>query len=514
MCISLPRFTVCVFLLCGAHAYRRRHGRLLLEEGAPHQGHEEASPVSQADAVLHRSVSNPPLHNVSALNHSARKRHTYAHSANLGFASWSISSFLASVASVPTLIIFGAVCFCAAFVRPSSATTSSGIKDGVLSSMSPEVRWLRTLAATTVGLLVVQLIMGALAHSLTLLADSAHTAADAAMYLFGFVAEWKKGTRKSNEDKVFVAWIDVLSMVLTFIAIVFPSMYAMWRGVLRFGLFSMSGTRDYTGDSSDSLLMGGVLVAFSTISTISNAVLMLMYSRGGFASSASELTVDKAQGGLSVAKETSTHFHPPPAPSVPLATPAPEASHQEASPAGGNTSVLLQPPPSPPPPRLPYTSRLQGVPPPPSAFSLPTSSSLSRYARRKRGALQSLHMMFHPACTLENCPIDDPSAGRKEDAASATRAKGVQEANIDVEEGVNLNLHGALLHLITDIVRSIVILVTGGLVLSGKVRDSVKADAACAIVVGSCVIIGALAMTRGLRQHVSCLWEAYASSSK
>lgn len=106
--------------------------------------------------------------------------------------------------------------------------------------------------------------------------------------------------------------------------------------------------------------------------------------------------------------------------------------------------------------------------------------SAGRRERPRRGRnprMQMLHDAFHPGCRDPGC--DDSSCAKGDEVPSSWSA--------------NLNVYGALLHLATDVIRSIVVLVAGVLVQSGLLKDAARTDAICALVVGFCVFAGSAA---------------------
>jgi len=80
-----------------------------------------------------------------------------------------------------------------------------------------------------------------------------------------------------------------------------------------------------------------------------------------------------------------------------------------------------------------------------------------------------VHAMLHPGC----------------DCASSL--KGSENARHN-----NLNLFGATLHLATDVIRSVLVLVVGLLLQIGVFTDTAKTDAVCALIVGVCVLLGTI----------------------
>lgn len=118
-----------------------------------------------------------------------------------------------------------------------------------------------------------------------------------------------------------------------------------------------------------------------------------------------------------------------------------------------------------------------------------------RPRRFKNPPLQMLHDVFHPGCRDPGC--NDSSCGEGDEAPSSWSA--------------NLNVYGALLHLATDVIRSIVVLVAGLLVQGGLLKDAARADAVCALVVGFCVLAGSAAF---LGSSLSSLRSALSSETK
>eukprot|EP00928_Gymnodinium_smaydae_P087388 TRINITY_DN71659_c0_g1_i1.p1 TRINITY_DN71659_c0_g1~~TRINITY_DN71659_c0_g1_i1.p1 ORF type:complete len:411 (+),score=44.12 TRINITY_DN71659_c0_g1_i1:58-1290(+) len=208
---------------------------------------------------------------------------------------------------------------------------------------SSQLRWLCLLAVASFGLLILQLVMGAVAHSLTLLADSAHTAADAVMYAFAFYVEsWKIDCQKKS-NKAKAIWIDVTSAFLIFVAVVIPALYAMLVAGTRLRWW---GVREIPEDPSeipetDFRSIGATLLAFAVISMVLNLGLVFMH-----------LWSDGAD--------------------------------EDPALEGVNAGQTLEQP-------------------PPPAFG---GARVQKPKRRKRG-VQLLHMAFHPNCDDATCAMHD-----------------------------------------------------------------------------------------------------------
>merc|ERR1712066_757916 len=118
------------------------------------------------------------------------------------------------------------------------------------------------------------------------------------------------------------------------------------------------------------------------------------------------------------------------------------------------------------------------LPPPPPPLPKGASDEVSlqavheqRQAKRiRQGSLKILHMAFHPGCKDQECAIDHGDTtclGRGDETVSSDAAALEEENAADARQPVNLNVRGALLHLATDVIRSIVMFVAGILVLIG-----------------------------------------------
>jgi len=122
-------------------------------------------------------------------------------------------------------------------------------------------------------------------------------------------------------------------------------------------------------------------------------------------------------------------------------------------------------------------SELQPLLAPKVPSPLVPNGGRERPRRSRNSRLQMMHDAFHPGCRDQGC--NDPSCEKGDEAPSSWSA--------------NLNAYGALLHLATDVIRSIVILFAGLLVEGGLLKDAARADAVCALVVGFCVFAGSAA---------------------
>eukprot|EP00927_Polykrikos_kofoidii_P040551 TRINITY_DN3463_c0_g1_i1.p1 TRINITY_DN3463_c0_g1~~TRINITY_DN3463_c0_g1_i1.p1 ORF type:complete len:496 (-),score=59.38 TRINITY_DN3463_c0_g1_i1:277-1617(-) len=139
-----------------------------------------------------------------------------------------------------------------------------------------QTSWLLALALASVGLLVLQCALGVAVHSLTLLADAGHTAADAVSYFFAYFAE-RAQTDLARTDTKMASCVDAISALFGVIAVLVPSVLAMWQAGSRLidagnrspGLGEVDDVpeTDFTG-------MGSALLTFSWLSFVVNGVLL------------------------------------------------------------------------------------------------------------------------------------------------------------------------------------------------------------------------------------------------
>lgn len=123
-------------------------------------------------------------------------------------------------------------------------------------------------------------------------------------------------------------------------------------------------------------------------------------------------------------------------------------------------------------------------PPPPHPPPPPVAEDRPRRGRARPSRTPErvawLHAAFHPSCDPTTC------------GASAPPAPG----GAAPPEAVNLNVDGALLHLLADVLRSVVILIAGLLLQCGVIRDAAHADVVCALVVSVLIVLGSVVMLR------------------
>jgi len=341
-------------------------------------------------------------------------------------------------------------------------TGSSGPSAG---TGSAALRWLGSLLAATTGLFVAQVALGLLVRSLTLLADSAHVGADALTYAFSYFVEHAKARatgRLGDAAAAAAERLDALSAAFSMAVVIGTSMCAMLDAMRRLGLLDGGTGRPgvalaeadvaplrrpspQSTDIEDGPSLGAALLFFALVSLAANCGLVVLHRRR-VASAAAASAVEASESLLTASA----------------------------------ASAPLPPPPPPPPPPL-------HAPPPPGAEGAEQQRGDRRRGRR-RESIAWLHQAFHPGCDPSGCHLSGGAAASTEASVNADGGRPAPEEN--------LNVSGALLHLVADVLRSLVILVAGVLLQCGLFTDAAKVDAVCALTVSALIIAGSLAMVR------------------
>lgn len=398
--------------------------------------------------------------------------------------------------------------------------------------------WLGALAFASAVMLGIQGALGIWSGSLTLLADMGHAAGDVVTYLAAYIVE------KAKHDLTFrkaasgsAARLDAIGGTASTLLVMGVSVNAMLDAMHRL----RSRAPDKEGE--DITLIGPAILTFSVLSLAVNIGLLFFrvhkeeeHAQEGEQEPA--LPVTQQEPALPVSSLEST----PPPPPPPLAHPMQRPRRQRgqklgelpvqsplAAPAGFSVEAPPPPPPPPPPGPLPDFTRTKrqaqgstmkwlhaafhpgcdgcedegckdgpasdpssegaSLPPPPPAFALMEGAPPARQTRRanntKASSTKWLHAAFHPGC--DGCEDEECKVG------DAEVPPGGQPAGAAEAQEKNLNLYGATLHLVTDVVRSIIVLFTGLLLRLGVLTDVARTDAVCALVVGLCVLLGSAA---------------------
>jgi Co/Zn/Cd efflux system component len=307
--------------------------------------------------------------------------------------------------------------------------------------------WLGWLTLATAFLFIFQLVLGVGAGALTLLADLGHTAGDVATYAFGYFVEVGKAdlSRRSLVSS-HIAAVDTAAASVSVAVVVGTSLAAMTSALAR---LHKHAAKQNDRPETEFRHIGRALISFGCLNLAMNIGLLVMHRR--------------------LATETPSRSSP-----ASGGTPSPEQHwRQRKSPqAGTRGSFTLA------------DVELICVPCTDSPADETVNSPSMPRQRTSENRIDWLHMAFHPGCSHGSC-----NHGGRTALSPSTSDK-------SEERTTNLNVYGALLHVATDVFRSLVIFVAGILIQIGILRDAAWADAVCAILVGCCVILGSAAMMR------------------
>jgi len=105
------------------------------------------------------------------------------------------------------------------------------------------------------------------------------------------------------------------------------------------------------------------------------------------------------------------------------------------------------------------------------------------------GILASMHMVLHPGCDCRRLSTSDPWYQEEPALEREILTKTAQD-----DKHRNLNLAAAKLHLVSDMLRCILILVVASLIQLSAIHDVQYADAACGLLVSVLVCLGSMAL--------------------
>jgi len=337
---------------------------------------------------------------------------------------------------------------------------------------SKTLRWLKVLFQAMVFLLLFQLLLGWAARSIALLADVAHSGSDVVSYGLNWFVEWCKPSHGSgnHEDTVSaqrlvqkVNIIDTVGCLASLLILISTTGWAASEAWYRLQL-----SRD-----SDSAHVGSALLAFAAVSAVVNIGLLRMYqwSRANHKENTSDIRLRSAIGNSSSIEKAET--------SIPMCLPCKPATSKFTIPAPAKKQITL-----------------------PVEAGCPAGSKDAENGSKdvENGVLSSLHMMFHPGCQCLQAPTIDWSC--QEEPALNPEA---QTETAHYGKLRNLNSAAAMIHLVSDMLRSVLLLVVGVLIQSGT-QDAQYADALCGLVVSLLVCMGSMALLLRMagRLHRCC----------
>mmetsp|Transcript_37097 Transcript_37097/g.68452 ORF Transcript_37097/g.68452 Transcript_37097/m.68452 type:complete len:443 (+) Transcript_37097:37-1365(+) len=377
------------------------------------------------------------------------------------------------------------------------------------------LRWLGLLFLVTLLLLIFQVTLGWATNTLTLVADAAHGVADVVSYAFNFCVECLKKRGRSREDaEATTKMVDTWGSLISLVSLMFATIFACAEAIRRL--------REDAAENS--YRIGPTLLVFSILSIVCNGGLMLMYWHWHKESGVKTSNANLSAG--PTIEDNKVVFSPPPItmgdsslehrlnsekyiqiPATPVHI---DESLQKAAKVQRVSDATAPVPPQDigtgaPVGRLPRNHRVNrnkglnlcrdfagegistvkdenkkkccGVPGEEfvHAFEYP-----GRVEGVGGGVLSALHKAVHPGCTC---------APGEEDALA-----GSPTTLTTPSKGRNLNVVAAMLHLITDVLRSILILGIALLIMLGGVHDAGHADAVCALTVAALIAAGSVAL--------------------
>lgn len=346
--------------------------------------------------------------------------------------------------------------------------------------MTDEIRWLRFLCGETSFLLVLQLVLAFSTKSLTLIADAPHAAVDCLTYTFNYLVE---GAKVKSQTYIYVCgkpllpWkVDIGASIFCVLVQVLVTAFIISEAVEELQ------DPEAVPESIDMFqLRGSVLLFFALISTGGNIIVLLMRrklkpKRKGKGNS-SEQQVPGPQGlgnaswnckGCDQSNGIdSLQFCPPcgqgfnPFANLENANLSSQDSNQgECLDSQGDED------------QMDFSSLLHSVVHP---------GCDGNHGCSKR-PIELLHTVVHPGC--------DGNHGSSSCAPSNNAVKDSAASG----NNLNLNVDSALLHLTSDILRSIVIFIVAVMIKCNVVRSARKADAVCALLVAGFILMGSLAI--------------------
>lgn len=337
----------------------------------------------------------------------------------------------------------------------SVSTQAAGPSSSPLGSNSADAtnaRWLGLLFTETLLLLVLQLHLGWESGSLSLLADAPHSAVDVVTYGLAYWAEHAKLRLKSGQapDSSFMCgrascWqncspqlLDAASAGFGLLALLSATAFVAKEAMQR---LRVSG--EVSSDKA-SQAMGTALLTFSVASTVGNVGVLIMFRRW-----------------------KSAALPPPPPPHPPSELQAlAEAEDDEESGRRGRRAGRKR------------KTRLMDMGPSGGAINCQDvccAVDKDGQASSILAAWPTLHELLHPGCAHQGFPSKDGSHGSG-------------------GHDYSLNTSSAMLHLMSDVIRGLLIFVVAILMKCHVVTNASRADAVCALLVAALVILGSGAL--------------------
>mmetsp|Transcript_41504 Transcript_41504/g.96566 ORF Transcript_41504/g.96566 Transcript_41504/m.96566 type:complete len:420 (-) Transcript_41504:136-1395(-) len=364
--------------------------------------------------------------------------------------------------------------------------------------MKADEKWLFFVCGITFLVLVFQVVAGAIGKSDALIADSAHSSVDLVTYFMNFYIEYRKnktrGALQDNEKHK----LDMRGSFFSTFLLCSATGWACKEAIER---LSMSGDLKPAANYSG---IGPSMLAFSVISTAANVFTLWVHGTGAFEKDFfGPRRGDIELPGISPAGSPTSPSHQDYSAIPYKAYTSPKSSSPKASSPRALNDIQNTPP--------DMAASLNDMPDGRDAFRMSRLDPDAKRARderkrlraqaRKQGGL-NLTADFNDAspcndqsCTSAACnshshagsnaflnlvhQIVHPGCGRRD-------GQGAQEHN--------LNVFGAVLHLVADVLRSVAILIVAIFIQMGWVSDPADADAVCALFVAAFVLLGSLTL--------------------
>lgn len=159
-------------------------------------------------------------------------------------------------------------------MAPSAQEAIASSSEPELVSLQRKFRWLLLLFSSTLVLLLFEIILAASAHSVTLLADSAHTGADVVGYGLNLLVEWLRIAAKTTlDDKKarsaaqIAKSVDVWGTVVSLAVLIFATCFAVMQAFRRL----------HQPTPCSAWSIGLSLLFFAVISTVMNVGVLCVY---------------------------------------------------------------------------------------------------------------------------------------------------------------------------------------------------------------------------------------------
>lgn len=368
---------------------------------------------------------------------------------------------------------------------PSSSLTKNRKKDKTL-------KWMVILFLSTLLLLIFQLLLGWLARAVSLLADSGHSAADVVSYGFNLWIERMKfapnlSTSKSEITPEKVARnarvLDMVGSMFSLVVLVSATWFSASEAVMRLQVRS--------GKESGNI--GRALLAYAIVSTAVSIGILVIYRRWH---------------GKATTKDTGPNSAIPAKTSLPDNGMVTKDLQKDPVDFGQDPFVTGMPLFCPPCKDQSTKNFL------PQVALDPVVDTPTGNPSKSEDVVQQLHMIIHPGCTCSSDVVDYWGTGEldiegceeAEDVKSSLQKTGV----VAIQK--NLNLIATILHLITDLLRSVTILVVALLIQMGAIQDAEYGDAVCALVVACMILLGSIALLLQVFARLHACFKRHRSS--